>query len=60
MLEIQSFKDALTEVKRLMPKLDIAEALTRNPEIIFSTQRHKAIIPYDAVPQNLPTAAKGS
>ena len=50
MLEVESFKEALDEVKRLMPKLDISRALQTQPEIIFSTQRTKSMIPYDPVP----------
>lgn len=52
MLEIESFKEALEEVRRLMPKLNIATALNTQPEIIFSTQRAKSMIPYDPVPGN--------
>ena len=52
MLEVDSFKMALDEVKRLMPKLDISTALRTQPEIIFSTQRTKGMIPYEPVPGN--------
>lgn len=50
MLETKSFKEAVQEARRLMPNLDIADALNQNPEIIFSTQRHESMIPYDPVP----------
>ena len=50
MLDTKSFKDALKEAQRLMPQMDIAQALNQNPEIIFSFQRHASMIPYDAVP----------
>lgn len=52
MLQVDSFKEALDEVKRLMPKLDISTALRTQPEIIFSTQRTKSMIPYDPVPDS--------
>lgn len=51
MLDVDSFKEALDEVQRLMPKLDISRALQTQPEIIFSTQRHASMIPYDEVPK---------
>lgn len=57
MLETKSFKEALEEAQRLMPKMDIAQALNQNPEIIFSTQRHGSMIPYDAVPGPAPIAS---
>ena len=50
MLDVPSFKGALDEVKRLLPRLDISRALNTEPEIIFSTQRASNMIPYDAVP----------
>ena len=52
MLDIKSFSSALHEAQRLMPKLDIVDALNKNPNIIFSFQRHKSMIPYDPVPNS--------
>ena len=51
-LETTSFKAAVNEVKRLMPTLNLATALNMNPDIIFSTQRHHDMIPYDEVPSS--------
>jgi len=50
MLHIDSFSEALEEAKRLMPGMNVSTALTQNPEVIFSCQRHKSMIPYDPVP----------
>lgn len=49
-LHVDSFAEALDEAKRLMPGMNVSVALTQNPEVIFSCQRHKAMIPYDPVP----------
>lgn len=51
-LDVDSFKAAVDEAKRLIPGLDIVTALNARPEMIFSVQRGKSMIPYDAVPGN--------
>ncbi|KAK9810417.1 hypothetical protein WJX72_010391 [[Myrmecia] bisecta] len=54
MLDVDSFELALAEAKRLMPNLDITNALNTNPSIIFSCQRGSQLIPYDEVPTSAP------
>jgi hypothetical protein len=37
----------LQDAKRLMPKMDIAQTLRTNPELVLSFQKGKNLIPYD-------------
>lgn len=46
-LDIDGFKEALEEAKRIMPELDIQMAMAREPQQILSFQRGNALIPYD-------------
>lgn len=60
-LDVESFRTALDEARRIMPSLDMTAALNANPDVIFGFQRGAALIPYDppgpddALPEDIPT-----
>eukprot|EP01025_Chloroclados_australasicus_P010572 TRINITY_DN1433_c0_g5_i1.p2 TRINITY_DN1433_c0_g5~~TRINITY_DN1433_c0_g5_i1.p2 ORF type:complete len:299 (+),score=25.14 TRINITY_DN1433_c0_g5_i1:34-897(+) len=49
-LNFESFKAALNDAKRMMPKVDIQQILLKNPGVVLSMQKGTDMIPYDPVP----------
>lgn len=47
MLDIEGFKLAMQEAQRIMPSLDVQQALGSDPQMIFGFQRGSQLIPYD-------------
>lgn len=47
MLDIEELKVAVEEAKRIMPNLDIQQAMGSDPHLILSFQRGSQLIPYD-------------
>lgn len=47
MLDVPSFKEAMAEAARIMPQMDIQQAMARDPATIFGFQRGSQLIPYD-------------
>ena len=47
LLNVESFESALKEARRIWPKLDLTDVMTRNPHIIFAFERRASMIPYD-------------
>lgn len=48
MLDIEELKVAMAEAKRIMPNLDIQQAMGSDPHLILSFQRGQQLIPYDS------------
>jgi len=49
MLDIEELRVAMEEAKRIMPNLDIQQAMASDPQLILSFQRGTQMIPYDPV-----------
>ncbi len=47
MLDVEAMREAIAEATRIMPALDIQEAMGRDPQLILSFQRGERLIPYD-------------
>jgi hypothetical protein len=45
MLDVPGLKKALAEAKRVMPGLDVQQAMASNPQLIFSFQTGNQLIP---------------
>ena len=48
-MDVQTFEQAVSEAKRLMPGKDVVQLLRNNPDFILSLQRGSNLIPYDGV-----------
>lgn len=47
MLDVEGLLAAMEEAARIMPQLNVQEAMATDPQLIFSFQRGSALIPYD-------------
>lgn len=47
MLDVEELRSAMAEAKRIMPDLDIQQAMGSDPQLILSFQRGSQLIPYD-------------
>ncbi|GAB4820638.1 hypothetical protein N2152v2_007684 [Parachlorella kessleri] len=47
MLDVRQFAEAMQEAKRIMPSLDIQQAMANDPQVILGFQRGSQLIPYD-------------
>lgn len=48
LLDPGTFAETLAEARRVMPGVDVAAALRRNPAMIFGFERRSSMIPYDS------------
>eukprot|EP00798_Chlamydomonas_sp_ICE-L_P004057 gene4057-14143_t len=46
-LDYESFDMAVQDAKRILPDMDLPDTLRRNPQLILSLVKGKALIPYD-------------
>lgn len=49
-LDIKSFKEAISDLERMMPGSNVSQILNSNPSMILSLQKGSNMIPYDEVP----------
>ncbi len=45
MLDVRGLKMAMEEAQRIMPQLDVQQAMATNPQLIFSFQTGNQLIP---------------